>query len=232
MAVMYKLGKYRGNDRMSDLVCENYPVLQVMSRFGIGLGFGDKTISEVCADAGVDESTFLVIVNLLLDRERVAEPEVDKISLPALVDYLHNSHDYFLGFRLPAIRRELIGSIDCAAQEVSLAIFRFFDEYVAEVRNHMQYEERTVFPYVRSLIAGQPSGRYNIGIFLRRHDQVEAKMTELKNILIKYYPATGSNELNSTLFDIFTCEADLASHNYIEDHLFIPAVRGLENRTK
>ena len=69
---------------------------------------------------------------------------------------------------------------------------------------------------------------YSIAIFRKRHDQVEAKLTELKNILIKYYPASSSNELNSVLFDIFTCEQDLASHNYIEDYLFIPVIQKLE----
>ena len=69
---------------------------------------------------------------------------------------------------------------------------------------------------------------YSIAIFRKRHDQVEAKLTELKNILIKYYPASSSNELNSVLFDIFTCEQDLASHNYIEDYLFIPGIQKLE----
>ena len=43
---MYKLGAYNQNNRMSDLVCDNYPVLLVMSRFGIALGFGDKSIGE------------------------------------------------------------------------------------------------------------------------------------------------------------------------------------------
>lgn len=65
---MYKLGRYKQTDRMSDLICENYPMLLVLSRFGISLGFGDKTIGEVCEDSGVDTKTFLTIVNLLLDR--------------------------------------------------------------------------------------------------------------------------------------------------------------------
>ena len=64
---MYKLGRYKQTDRMSDLICENYPMLLVLSRFGISLGFGDKTIGEVCEDSGVDTKTFLTIVNLLLD---------------------------------------------------------------------------------------------------------------------------------------------------------------------
>ena len=69
---------------------------------------------------------------------------------------------------------------------------------------------------------------YSIAIFRKRLDQVEAILTELKNILIKYNPASSSNELNSVLFDIFTCEQDLASHNYIEDYLFIPVIQKLD----
>lgn len=226
---MYKLGTYNRDNRMSDLVCDNYPVLLVMSRFGIVLGFGDKSIGQVCDENGVHTDTFLAVVNLLLDEGDPEEYKSD-ISVGALLGYLHNSHDYFLNFRLPAIRRNLLGVIDCGAKDIAIAILRFFDEYVAEVQKHMRYEERTVFPYVTALLNGVHPGEYSIAVFRKRHDQVEAKLTELKNILIKYYPATSSNELNSVLFDIFTCEQDLASHNYIEDYLFVPAVQELENQ--
>ena len=214
---------------MSDLVCDNYPLLMVMSRFGIVLGFGDKSIGQVCDENGVHTDTFLAVVNLLLDEGDPEEYKSD-ISVGALLGYLHNSHDYFLNFRLPAIRRNLLGVIDCGAKDIAIAILRFFDEYVAEVQKHMRYEERTVFPYVTALLNGVHPGEYSIAVFRKRHDQVEAKLTELKNILIKYYPATSSNELNSVLFDIFTCEQDLASHNYIEDYLFVPAIQELENQ--
>ena len=128
---MYKNGGYTGEDRMCDLVCDRYPVLQVMSRFGIALGFGDKTIAEVCGENRVDTATFLAVVNLVLDFGGDADAGV---SVRALTDYLHNSHGYFLDFRLPAIRRKLIEAVDCSLSDVSFAIMRFFDEYVAEVQ--------------------------------------------------------------------------------------------------
>ena len=92
-------------------------------------------------------------------------------------------------------------------------------------------EDEVVFPYVRSLVRGETgNGKYNIGIFSKQHDQVESRLAELKNIIIKYYPASGSNELNSVLFDIFACETDLASHNRIEDNLFVPLIAELERK--
>lgn len=223
---MYKSGGYSGEDRMCDLVCDRYPVLQVMSRFGIALGFGDKTISEVCEESRVDTATFLAVVNLLMGTGSGTEA-AEEVSVRSLTDYLHTSHGYFLDFRLPAIRRKLIEAVDCSQSDVSFAILRFFDEYVAEVQRHMAYEEQTVFPYVESLLSGEKNSSYSMEVFRRHHDQVEVKLRELKNIIIKYYPSGSTNELNGVLFDIFTCEQELASHNAVEDEIFVPAVERL-----
>ena len=143
---MYRTGGYTGDDRMCDLVCDRYAVLQVMSRFGIALGFGDKTIAEVCEENRVDAATFLAVVNMLMGLGVGADVS-SEVSVRTLTDYLHNAHGYFLDFRLPAIRRKLIEAIDCSSSDVAFAILRFFDEYVAEVQRHMAYEEQTVFPY-------------------------------------------------------------------------------------
>ena len=220
---MYKNGKYRETDKMSDLICENYPMVLVMSRFGIALGFGEKNIGEVCRQNGVDACNFLT--------EDISAPVTDVnkcLSIDALITYLHNAHDYFLNFRLPHLRRKLVEAIAECPKDVAFVIQNFFDEYAEEVNKHMSYEEKVVFPYVRGLLAGKKDPKYNISIFRKRHDQIEMKIVELKNILIKYYPGPGSNLLNSVLFDIFATEQDLASHNHVEDYLFMPAILALE----
>lgn len=226
---MYKNGCYRETDKMSDLICENYPMVLVMSRFGISLGFGEKHIGEVCRENGVDTTTFLAVVNFLT--EELAQPFVsteEGLSVADLIRYLHNAHDYFLNFRLPHLRRKLIKAIEACPSDVAFVITRFFDDYAEEVDRHMDYEEQSVFPYVKALIEGHQDPNYSIAIFRKRHDQIESKISDLKNILIKYYPGEGSHLLNSVLFDIFATEADLASHTRVEDYLFVPAVVALE----
>lgn len=225
---MYIIGNYKETDRMSDLICEKYQMLLVMSRFGISLGFGDKSISEVCEDNGVDTRTFLAVVNLLVNEDKRPEVEKNHLSIEALVQYLKNSHTYFLDFKLPSIREKLMEAIDHENDNVALAIIRYYDEYAEEVSNHMMYEEKIVFPYIQSLLDNNRKKQYNIDIFIKRHDSVEFKLSELKNIIIKYYPSRSSNELNSVLFDIFSCSRDLASHNDVEDRLLVPAVKSLE----
>lgn len=228
---MYKIGEYKDSDSMSELICANYQMLLVLSRFGIALGFGDKSIKEVCSEHTVDIKTFLAVVNLLVSEEKEVRPiDLHELSVPSIIMYLRNSHTYFLEFRLPLIRCKLIEAIDCSeGNAVALVIVRYYDEYVSEVRKHMMYEENTVFSYVEGMLNGTFSDKYNIDIFSKHHDKVEAKLSELKNIIIKYYPAKTSDELTSVLFEIFSCAEDLASHNDIEDYLFVPSIREIES---
>lgn len=189
---------------MSDLICENYALLQVLSRFGVSLGFGDKSVQEVCAMNNVDCNTFLIVVNFLGEESNHIHDHLSGLSIPALMDYLKRAHSYFLDFQLPTIRRKLIEAIDCSSEnEVAFLIVKFFDAYVHEVRKHMEYENEKVFTYVEHLLKGERLSDYSIGVFARRHDQINSKLTELKNIIIKYYPSGGDNQLlNATLFDI------------------------------
>jgi regulator of cell morphogenesis and NO signaling len=227
---MHRFGKYKATDIMSDLISENHSILLVMSRFGISLGFGDKTIGEVCRQNEVDTKTFLSIANMLLGGAESAGFTDNSLSVTSLISYLQNSHIYFLEFRLPGIRDELIEVLKTGQSDLSQVIIKYFDEYVDEVRKHMMYEEETVFPYVRSLLQGEQQGKYTIEIFRRRHEQIETRLAEFKRIIIQYYPAKSTNEINNVLFDIFNCEHDLASHNGIEDKLFVPAIMAMERK--
>ena len=157
---MDKLQKYKSTDKMIDLIGDNYSLLQVMSRFGLSLGFGDKTVKEVCEMNNVDCQTFLVVVNFMAEGFSRMDGSADDISIPALVDYLRQAHIYFLDYCLPAIRRKLIEAIDCSQDDVSFLILKFFDGYMREVRKHMEYEEKTVFKYVDTLIHGNAPKNY------------------------------------------------------------------------
>ena len=219
---------------MSDIICDNYSLLQVMSRFGLPLGFGNYSVEEVCKSSQVDCNTFLAVANFInKGHSRSSLPQTD-ISVETLMIYLKNAHHYFLDFQLPTIRRKLLEAIDCSTDnEITFLILKFFDVYVQEVRNHMNYEDQYVFTYVDNLLKGQKDENYNIKMFVSHHDHIDEKLTELKNSIIKYYPdSKKAYMMNAVLFDIFNCEKDLVSHNAIEDYLFVPAVLQLEEEVK
>lgn len=220
--------RYKESDKMSDLICGNYSLLLVMSRFGLSTGFGDKSVKEACRLSGVDHNTFLAVVNFIEAFPSCPAQDTRNLSLVSLMSYLRRAHSYFLDFNLPAIRAKLVDAIG-GKDDVASLILRFYDDYVNEVREHMEYENKTVFKYVDDLLEARNPGNFRIGIFAKRHNQIDTKLTELQNIIIKYYPARENvNLLNAVLFDIYSCAADLESHCMVEDHLFVPAVREYE----
>ena len=223
---------YEADDKMISLIRDNYDLLQSLGSFGISLGFGDKTVQETCEDNNVDTYTFLAVVNYTANGYGEFESD-EKISVPTLLHYLEASHAYFLDFQLPYIRRELTESLN---ENDSLAhlILRFYDEYAREIRLHMKYEQKTLFPYVESLLEGHPANDYNVETFSKHHGATDKKLRELKLLIIKYLPQDGlhNNQLTATLHDIYENEVWLRQHAEVEDHIFVPAIRRLEQKVK
>ncbi|MBQ5548943.1 MAG: helix-turn-helix transcriptional regulator [Prevotella sp.] len=229
---MKNLKMYEPSDKMITLIKDNYSVLQALGSFGINLGFGDKTVQETCDYNGVDTYTFLAVVNFTINDFTNFEDD-EQISVPTLLHYLEASHAYYLDFQLPFIRRELEESLG-EDDHLGHLIMRLYDEYAQEIRRHMKYEEKTLFPYVQSLLDGKPMSDYNIETFSKHHEQTDKKLREVKLMIIKYLPSDAhlNNKLTATLYDIYNNEEWLKQHAEVEDHIFAPAIRRLERQTK
>jgi len=221
-------GRYTGDDKMMSLIASDYRIINVMSRFGIRMGFGEATVREACVMYDVDCDTFVAVVNFLVDGY-VPDDVVSEISPRAIIDYLKRSHSYFLEYLLPAIRCKLLDGIQVSMTDVSFLILKFFDDYTAEVTHHMDYEERTVFCYIDSLLKGRLLEGYKISTFSDHHEEVVSKLRELKRIIICYCPPNAdANLLNAALYDIYRCGEELWHHSQVEDHVLVPVIESLE----
>ncbi len=234
--IEYRLmsSQYKVTDKLSNVIANDYRLLQVMSRFGISLGFGEKNIGEVCQLCGVDQQTFIKVINYVKNGAEDRRQEVDDVSVASLLSYLKKTHRYYLDYLLPSIRFNLLNAIDCSVQnEVAFLVLKFFDEYVEEIRRHMDYEDNAVFGYVERLLNGEVIDIEGGHLLSSNHESIEDKLNELKNLFLKYYPQQENNEkLNSVIISIYQAEEDLYIHCQVEDYIFSPAVRLLERQNK
>ena len=220
---------FNAGGRMREIIRQQPLMLMVLRRFSISLGFGNATVGEVCADAGVDCDTFLAVANFICGHPW----QHNKVDLLSLMFYLKNSHSYFLDFELPLIRRKLIEAVPVSDPNgVGLLLLQYFDDYMAEVRAHMEFENTHVFPFVENMLNNVDNDSFDIESFSDSHAPIEPKLNELKEIFVGHYQEKGNEDLlNAVLFDIITCEADISSHCKVEDTLLIPTVRKMmENR--
>lgn len=229
---MKNLKVYEPDDKMISLIKDDYNLLQALSCFGINLGFGDKTVRQTCEMNHVDTYTFLAVVNFTINDHHHFEDD-EQLDVSTLLHYLKASHVYYLDFQLPFIRRELEESLNLS-DSVGKLIMKFYDEYAHEIRRHMKYEEKTLFPYVEGLLEGKPMNDYNVETFSKHHEATDKTLRELKLMIIKYLPTDEhhNNKLTATLYDIYNNEEWLRHHAEVEDHIFTPAIRRLEERSK
>lgn len=222
---MNKYSRFTAADSMVDLVNYDYNILPLLSRFSLPLGYRQHTIGDVCAAAGIDVNAFLLIIHYVLSG--VNDAKLRKgVKASDVVKFLKNSHDYFISYKFPHIRQNLLQALDASYNDINPSIIKFFDQYVSRVKRHFKYEERNLFPYVYALENGEPTD-YSIDTFIKQHDDVSSSLNDLKNIILRYYVTAVPNKMYDVLVDIYSCEADIQSHTDIEDDILVPMVRDM-----
>lgn len=187
--------------------------IHIISRFGLEMGVGEQTIAQICEKYDVHTPTFLAIINYKVFKKQA---QLADIHIPTLQRYLRNAHTYFLDFRLPYLRRSLIEALipAGAASKIPMLILRCYDEFAEEIRVHIEHENEGLYES-------------------HAHDdqRITDKLTEIKNLIIKYYPSdctmqkgTVTYTLISVMSDLWHTEQDFADHCAIEDEILRPAL--------
>ena len=205
---------YKATDKICDLMSHEEDAIHLISRFGLEMGVGEQTIAEACESHGVHSPTFLAIINYKVFKQKAS---IEDIDIPTLQKYLRNAHTYFLDFQLPHLRRSLIEALIPAnpTTKIPTLILRCYDEFVEEIRTHIEHENEGLYE----------EHAYD-------DQRITDKLTEIKNLIIKYYPSSNNASHTGTvtytlirvMSDIWHTEQDFADHCAIEDEILRPAL--------
>jgi len=157
-----------------------------------------------------------------------------------IVTYLKNSHKYYSEEIYPNILSTIKQMNELNTHKEMALVEKFFGTYFSEVKEHLDYENKTVFPYILELIEkienpDYPMRQTNFSVdeYQEHHNDIEEKLDDLKNLLIKYLPQKNDQILRrKLLFSLFELEYDLNIHSQIEDLILIPLVGKIESHLK
>ena len=225
------MDKFTSNMKVARLVEANYRLLGVLARVGIDGSFGEKTVSEVCIQSGLDPDTVILLCEVYTFPN--FKPTMDRLRrchVGDILRYLHQSHDYYLNRALIAMETAITKLLEPCQQKQQDVVWNFFRGYKVELKNHFGFEEEEVIPYVQGLIIGQSRPGFSIDRFEENHSNIDEKLSDFKNLVMKSLPAVCDGEARvNLLVRIFALQEDLKCHTYIEDHVLVPMVRLLEN---
>ena len=210
--------------KMADMIASNYDLILMLPRFGIPLGFGEKSVKEVCRERGVDENFFLTVCNIYsFDDYRPDDEEVAAIDHRLVVEHLQASHRYYIEERLPHMQHHLDHVAESAGDQSSAVLKKYFADYCREVREHVRREERNLISMLDTLSDGEPLSKAVTDHYVKSHDNIKDKLSDLTLIIYKYIPGERLNEeMMELVFDIMQLSRDLEKHAMIEELLLMP----------
>ncbi len=229
---------------LAEILLANMDLLTILRRFDIKLGIGDKSIEDICIENNINVDFFLVILNIFHNKNYFPEEKLQTFSISIIIDFLKSSHHYYNKEMIPAIEN-LIHQLQWTGNEHELnlkVLQKFFNEYRTEVIAHTQHEEETVYPYMvyidESCMQNEnieecyrKMKEYSVTNYAEEHNNIEEKLTDLKNIIIKYLPpAKNQDVVFRILQKLFKLENDLNYHAAIEERILVPKIMEMEKK--
>lgn len=223
--------------KMSDIIINNPYLLLLLEHFGIDVPLHDKSVSTVCLENRINIEMFLTFANLYNGSTYTPKTPLTVNDTLSIIDYLKSSHKFYSEEIFPNVLTTIKQMAEINNYKEMALVPKFFIDYYNEVTEHLDYENKVVYPYVLDLFAQmnglkQTSGKtkYSVIDYKEHHNDIEEKLNDLKNLLIKYLPPKNDQTIRrQLLFLLSELEYDLNIHSKIEDLILIPLVAEMES---
>ena len=116
------------------------------------------------------------------------------------------------------------------------AVARVYGAMKAELDGHLAKEEMVLFPLVRALEGGVPSGSFHCGsvqnpirVMCMEHDSAGEALVELRRLTGGFtVPPDACNTFRALYFELEEMERDLHRHIHLENNILFPRAIALE----
>lgn len=212
--------------KVYDLIEENHALLLMMQHLEIDFRVDDLTVRKLCEERGISEKLFIAIANLYNGFKPKENPLTNIKDVMVTINFLRNSHRYYREDKYPQISTYIHILQERHPVKEMILLEQFFDEYFAEVMDHLDYEDNVAFPYFVKLINNGHEDQkelYSAKEYSDHHTDIELKLKDLKTLLLKHISIKDDLTLKRRLlFSLFELEHDLYIHSLIEETILIP----------
>lgn len=223
---------YNENQKIAEIVADNYNQIVLLEHFGIPLVVQEQTVKDICKKYKLSTELFLTFVRLFNNERITHSTHFDEKDIHCIILYLTNCHQYYLQEKAPKIVDAVNLIVKNNQNAGTTLLSKFVDEYIEEITEHFAYENDIVFPYITALAKGEKTGStYSVIEYKHHHSNIDDKLVDIKNLLIKYLPFEDKDHLRRNLLaSLFELEYDLKIHSHIEDVILIPLVENYEQK--
>ena len=217
----------------ADLIIENPSLLLLMEFFAIDDVINDETVECICKKNNINLSVFLIFANLYNGfSPNRKDININNIDVRTVIKFLKKTHLFYIHDKYPEVHKYIKQLYKKQDREEIERIELFFNDYFNEVLEHLKYEEEVAFPYFCKLLGDESKisdADFSVNEYREHHTDIETKLSDLKNLLIKHIALKGDFPLKRKIIkSLFELENDLIIHSMIEEHILLPLVEELE----
>lgn len=214
---------------------EQHPTLiPLVSRFGVRLGLGEKSVAAVCAEHGIDAGFMLALMNTYLFDEYFPEQKLKSFHVSQIVDYLSKTNGFYLHAQLPNIERHLgslIASGEGENKDLAL-IGQFFGKFKESLTAAIAYDTREWFPYCLALSSDDTAALAVLQApaipDAQEDDPAVSLLRDLRSIMVRHLSGQYNDNLAyAVIFAIGSIERDIRQHNRIRNRILTPIISAL-----
>lgn len=219
--------------KIANQIDANPRLLLMLQHFNIDFRVSDMTISQLCKEYDISETLFVDIANLYNGFGTKKNHTYSKKDLLQVIDFLKNSHHYYRSEMYPQIKSYILMLQENHPEKELKLLEKFFNKYFTEVLEHLDYEDNIAFPYFTKLLMDENSiddtEQYSSEEYGVHHTDIELKLHDLKNLLLKHVKIDNDLDLRRKLFfALYELEYDLFVHSLIEESILIPSGINIE----
>ncbi|MDR0711953.1 MAG: helix-turn-helix transcriptional regulator [Prevotellaceae bacterium] len=230
-------------DKLANVLQNNSRLVAVAGCLGVELGFGDKSVREICADYKIDVDFCVALLNTVCTERYYLMQPLQAVGALQLTGYLRKMHEHYRQTQLPATQERIRQLAESGAISKHLQLAeQAFTEAHHELLRYFSDVEDMLFAHVQHLYKCcmlQASGQeppdelapsINFSMLKQRYRMVCAKLHDINGLLIRYLTGDFDRTLrNAIIYQISDMESDLRCYLRIQELLLLPAMLQLRN---
>lgn len=231
---------------IGEIVAEDYRAAGIFRQYGLDFCCGGgRTVEEACAKKGVDLESVMGDLSSL-EMESNESHNYNSWSPDFLADYIVNNHHEFTRSKLPEIGAyaKKVAKVHGQSNESLIELAQEFTLMHADIMNHLDKEERILFPYIKKMVEAKKTGAElpepNFGeaanpitMMKEEHDDAGESMAKIRELSNDFNPPAEACTTYRILFqNLEDFEKDLHKHIHLENNILFPKALELEKELR
>ncbi|MCZ2222956.1 MAG: iron-sulfur cluster repair di-iron protein [Chitinophagales bacterium] len=221
---------------IGDLVAQDYRTASVFKNMGIDFCCnGNRSIADACLAKSLDTQTVLTSLKEINNQQNNSTTDYTSWPLDLLADYIEKKHHRYVRTKTEEILPYLhkIVKVHGERHPELLEVEKLFQESAEDLAEHMEKEEKDLFPLIRKMVETQQSGekiqssnetlKSPIATMMKEHDVEGRRFEKISELTDDYTPPSDAcNTYRITFALLKEFEQDLHLHIHLENNILFP----------